>query len=113
MSTKPTVTAAEIKKIAGLAKLTLTDEQCRHYTGQINTILDNMRTLNSIDTAGVEPLAHVLEITNVFRPDQPVPSMPHDQAIDNAPENVTGSGAGAPTTDGEFFLVPGVFRPDA
>ena len=112
MSTKPTVTPEEIKKIAGLAKLTLTEEQCRQYTSQINTILDHMQTLNSINTDGVEPLAHVLEITNVFRPDQPVPSMPHSQAIDNAPKNATGSGAETPATDGEFFLVPGVFRPD-
>ena len=111
MSTKPTVTTAEINKIAGLAKLTLTDEQCRLYTDQINTILEHVRTLESVDTEGVEPLAHVLEITNVFRRDRHVPSMPHEQAIGNAPANLTDGGEGAAATDGEFFLVPGVFRP--
>ncbi|MCH8328065.1 MAG: Asp-tRNA(Asn)/Glu-tRNA(Gln) amidotransferase subunit GatC [Candidatus Marinimicrobia bacterium] len=113
MSTKPTVTPEEIKKIAGLAKLTLTDEQCRHYTGQINTILEHMRTLDSVNTEGIQQLAHVLEITNVYRPDKHAASMPHSQAIDNAPTHVADSGAGSPTTDGDFFLVPGVFRPDA
>ena len=112
MSTKPTVTTAEINKIAGLAKLSLTDEQCRLYTDQINTILEHVRTLESVDTEGVEPLAHVLEITNVFRRDQHVPSMPHEQAIGNAPAQTSSSGESAATTDGEFFLVPGVFRPD-
>ena len=69
MPVKPTVTAEEIEKIAGLARLSLTPDQREEYTDQINTILDHMRTLETADTEGVEPLSHVLDLSDVTRPD--------------------------------------------
>lgn len=110
MPVKPIVTAEEIQKIAGLAKLSLTPDQREEYTDQINTILDHMRTLETADTDGVEPLSHVLDLSNVTRPDAVVPSMPQDRALANAPKVDGAEGDDALTTDGDFFIVPSVIK---
>jgi aspartyl-tRNA(Asn)/glutamyl-tRNA(Gln) amidotransferase subunit C len=112
MPNKPTVNPDDIRKLAGLARLHLTEEQCQDYTGQINRILDHVKTLETVDIEGVQPLSHVLGLTDVSREDVPIPSMDRTAALDNAP--VSGPAADrSRATDGEFFLVPGVLRHDA
>jgi aspartyl-tRNA(Asn)/glutamyl-tRNA(Gln) amidotransferase subunit C len=68
---------------------------------QLSSILDYVAQLNELDTTNVEPLAHPLPIENVFRPDEPVPSLPVDAALQNAPGRV-----------GDYFSVPAVFDSD-
>ena len=53
--------------------------------------------LRQVDTEGVEPLAHALPVQNVFRPDEPAPSLPADEALANAPDR-----------RGPFYSVPAV-----
>ena len=55
-------------------------------TRQLSAILDYVDQLQQVNTDGVEPLAHPLPIHNVFRDDEPAPSLPVDEALANAPD---------------------------
>ncbi len=107
---KQTVSAEQIRKIARLAKLRLAEEQCALYTRQINAILEHVKTLEQVDVSGVEPLSHVLELVNVSREDSPAASLARETVLANAPQRESADSQGQQTTDGEFFLVPGVLK---
>ena len=59
----------EVKHIANLSKLNLTDEELEKYTNELSDIVDMANQLSSIDVEGVKPTAHILNIQNVFRED--------------------------------------------
>ena len=69
------------------------------YTNQMNDILEYMDQLNELDTDDIEPLSHVLDLTNVTRADKEKPSLDREDVLKNAPE-----------TDGEYFIVPKVIN---
>ena len=87
----------QVRAVALLARLHLTDDELARMTEQLNKIVEYVEQLHEVDTEKVEPLAHPLPISNVFRDDRLRPSLPRDVALRNAPD-----------TDGEFFLVPPV-----
>lgn len=91
----------EVRKVAKLARLELSDADLALMQQQLSAILDYVAQLNELDTSDVEPLAHPLPIDNVFRPDEPIPSLPVDAALQNAPNRV-----------GDYFAVPAVFDSD-
>ena len=91
------VTIKDVEHVAALARLSFTEEEKQKLTSQLNEILHYMDELNSLDTDNVEPLSHVIELSNVFREDVRVPSLPREEALKNAPAN----------TD-EYFKVPKV-----
>lgn len=91
------ITSDDVKHVAHLAKLNLTESEIDAYTRQLGNILTYMEKLNQLDTADVKPLSHVMEVTNAFREDDTQSSLDREKALENAPE-----------TDGEFFLVPKV-----
>ena len=91
----------EVRKVARLARLELSDADLVTMQTQLSAILDYVAQLQELDTTDVEPLAHPLPIANVFRPDEPAPSLPVDAALQNAPKRV-----------GDYFGVPAVFDPD-
>lgn len=64
------LTAEEVKKIAHLARLTLSEDDARYYTPQLAGILDFIAQMNEIDTSQVEPLAHPLDLSQRLRPDE-------------------------------------------
>lgn len=97
MSKECKVSRDEVLKIASLAKLNLTEEEVEKYTSQLNDILMYVDQLNELDTESVEPLSHVLELTNVTRSDVEKSSLSREDALKNAPES-----------DGEYFIVPKV-----
>jgi aspartyl-tRNA(Asn)/glutamyl-tRNA(Gln) amidotransferase subunit C len=84
--------------IAHLARLELTDAELQTISRQLSAILDYFQQLDNVDTDGVEPLAHPLPLQNVFRPDEPAPSLTVDEALANAPRRI-----------GPFYGVPAVF----
>jgi len=90
----------QVKKVARLARLELSDADLAVMAKQLSAILDYVDQLKQLNTDGVEPLAHPLPIQNVFRPDEPVPSLSVDEALKNAPARV-----------GDFFAVPAVLDP--
>lgn len=91
---------AEVRRIAKLARLKLSDDEVRLFTRQLAQILDYVRQIEALNTAGVEPLAHALPLTNVLREDEPREGLTRDQALANAPEAERGC-----------FRVPAVLDP--
>ena len=95
------LTLDEVRKVAQLARLELAEADLARMQHQLSAILDYVALLQKLDTDGVEPLAHPLPVQNVFRDDEPVPSLPVDEALKNAPARV-----------GDYFAVPAVFDND-
>lgn len=88
----------EVRKVAALARLELSEGDLAHTAEQLNRILGYVDLLQQVNTDGVEPLAHPLPVQNVFRDDEPTPSLSRDEALQNAPYRI-----------GEYFGVPAVF----
>ncbi len=91
------VTIKDVEHVAALARLAFSEEEKAVLTGQLNEILVYMEQLNGLDTSAVEPLSQVIELDNVFRPDELRPSYPREEILKNAPAH----------TD-KFFKVPKV-----
>jgi aspartyl-tRNA(Asn)/glutamyl-tRNA(Gln) amidotransferase subunit C len=91
------LTADQVRWVAHLARLELTDAELEMMTPQLSAIVDYVNQLQQVNTDGVEPLAHALEVQNVFRADEPAPSLPVDAALANAPQR-----------HGDFYGVPAV-----
>jgi len=86
---------AEVRKVAKLSRLDLSEKEVEEFTGQLRAILEYVAKMNELDTEGVEPLAHCLPVSNVFREDCVKESLGTEKALANAPQR-----------DGEFFKVP-------
>jgi aspartyl-tRNA(Asn)/glutamyl-tRNA(Gln) amidotransferase subunit C len=93
------LTRQDVEKVALLARLKLSDEELDHFTEQLSQIVTYVDQLAELDTENVEPLAHPLDVTNVFREDEVRPSIDREQALANAPKQ-----------DSEFYLVPPVLE---
>jgi aspartyl-tRNA(Asn)/glutamyl-tRNA(Gln) amidotransferase subunit C len=79
------VTLKDVDHVASLARLSFSDGEKVKLTEQLNTILAYMDELNTLDTSGVEPLSHVIELSNVFREDTLLPCVTQEEALQNAP----------------------------
>ena len=84
------LTKEEVEKVALLGRLDLTDEEKRKFTRQLNQIIGYFRKLQELDTDGVEPMSHPLELENVMRDDEPRPGLERDEIMANAPEKREG-----------------------
>ena len=93
------ITGAEVKHVARLARLKLSEEEVETFTGQMGAILAYIEKLNELDTDGIVPTAHAVPMENAFREDMERPSIGVDQALANAPDQVDG-----------FFRVPKVIE---
>ncbi len=91
------VSVKDLEKIAQLARLNLSEEEKKTFLAQFNDILGYVEKLSELDTEGVEPLAHSLDLQNVMREDKEKPSLDRDKALQNAPSH-----------NSEFFRVPKV-----
>ena len=85
------LTREEVLHVANLARLSLAPEEIELFTRQLNDILAYVEKLQELDTAGVEPLAHVIPVFNVFREDAVRESLNRDAALDNAPAREEGA----------------------
>jgi aspartyl-tRNA(Asn)/glutamyl-tRNA(Gln) amidotransferase subunit C len=74
----------EVRRIAELAKLELSDEEVALYAGQLTHILQYFYKLQEVDTSHIPPTASVLPLSNVFRDDTPTPALSPAQVIANA-----------------------------
>ncbi|HUT25710.1 MAG TPA: Asp-tRNA(Asn)/Glu-tRNA(Gln) amidotransferase subunit GatC [Sumerlaeia bacterium] len=84
------VSEKDVRHIALLARLELSDEEIRRYARELNSILGYVEKLNDLDTQSVEPTSHALRLRNVFREDVPRPSLDPKQSLLNAPETQAG-----------------------
>jgi aspartyl-tRNA(Asn)/glutamyl-tRNA(Gln) amidotransferase subunit C len=80
----------QVRGIAELAKLNLTDAEVALFAGQLSNILTYFQKLQEVDTSQVSPTASVLPLKNVFRPDVPAPALPTEQVVANAAESLGG-----------------------
>ena len=80
------LTTSDVRWVAHLARLELSDAELDKITPQLSAILDYVAQLQQVDTTGVEPLAHPLNIHNIFREDTPGTSLPVEAALANAPD---------------------------
>ena len=85
----------QVRKVAKLSRLDLTDSEIKEFTGQLEAILEYVDKMNQLDTEGVEPLAHCLPISNCLREDKAGDSLGAQKILANAPQR-----------DGDFFMVP-------
>jgi len=76
---------AQVAKIALLARLSLSEQELDSATDQLGKIVDLFRQLDQVNTDGVEPLVHAIELHNVLAADQTVPSIERELALKNAP----------------------------
>ena len=86
-----------VRHIGKLARIELTDEQVETFAVQLGGILEYFDKLGELDTEGVEPMAHAVELHNVLADDVATESLTAEQAMANAPQR-----------DGDFFKVPKV-----
>jgi aspartyl-tRNA(Asn)/glutamyl-tRNA(Gln) amidotransferase subunit C len=93
------LSAEQVRWVAHLARLELSDAELETMTPQLSAIVDYVNQLQQVSTEGALPMAHALEIHNAFRPDEPVPSLPVDEALANAPQR-----------HGDFYAVPAVLE---
>jgi aspartyl-tRNA(Asn)/glutamyl-tRNA(Gln) amidotransferase subunit C len=84
-----------VRRVARLGRLKLNDSEIAKLSTELSQVLHYVDQLNELNTEGIEPMAHAIEITNVFRTDEPRPSLKREEALANAPRS-----------DGKYFLVP-------
>ena len=91
------LSSKEVRYIARLARLRLSPEEEKEMAVQLGQVIGYVEKLRELDTEGLEPMSHVLELSNVSRPDISEIRISHEEALKNAPE-----------TDGNYFRVPKV-----
>jgi aspartyl-tRNA(Asn)/glutamyl-tRNA(Gln) amidotransferase subunit C len=89
----------DVKYVAQLARLSLTPAEEIKLGEQLQQILQYIEKLKELNVDGVEPTAHAAPLVNVTRPDVVQPSLPHDEAMRNAPSKANG-----------LFLVPKIIE---
>lgn len=87
----------QVEHVARLARLNLTPEEIEQYTHDLTSILAYIDQLATVNTEGVEPKEQFILAENVFREDEPRPSLSQAEALKNAPRKENG-----------YFVVPKV-----
>jgi aspartyl-tRNA(Asn)/glutamyl-tRNA(Gln) amidotransferase subunit C len=85
----------DVRGVARLARLALSDEEVERYGSQLEDLLKHVDDLKQLDTSDVAATAQVIESRNVMRPDELAPCLDHDVVM-----------AGAPQAQHGFFRVP-------
>jgi aspartyl-tRNA(Asn)/glutamyl-tRNA(Gln) amidotransferase subunit C len=80
----------DLRYVAHLARIDLSPAEEQAIGAQLASILAYFDKLNELDVTHVEPTAHAVPRTNVTRPDEVSPSLPHDEALRNAPAQANG-----------------------
>lgn len=95
------LTRDQVRHIAELAKLKLTDDEIDRMTRQLSDILDHAARLQALDTQAIPPTASVADLENVMRDDIVTPSLPRDEVLLNAPDR---------DEHGEYFRVRAILK---
>ncbi len=91
------ISSGEVEKVSRLARLRLSPDEVVRLTAEMGQILQYMELLAEVDTDQVHPMAHPVDVTDVFREDRAQASLPREQALANAPNR-----------DDECYRVPAV-----
>jgi aspartyl-tRNA(Asn)/glutamyl-tRNA(Gln) amidotransferase subunit C len=90
------IAATDVRKVARLARLALSDEEVDRYTVQLADMLEHFADIDALDLAAVEPMTQPLPLSNVFRADVVRPTLDRDEVLAAAPA----------TEDGRFRVPP-------
>lgn len=93
------VSRDDVQHVAQLARLDFSEAEEAQMAEELSQILDYVDKLDELDTSGVPPMSHVLDVTNVFRPDEVEERIDRGQALESAPD-----------TDDTYFRVPKVIE---
>ncbi len=85
----------QVRKVASLARLQLSEAEEQQFTGQLNSILDYVQQLDELDTKDVPPTTRAIEVSNITRPDKLETFAEREEILDSAPER-----------EADFFKVP-------
>ena len=89
------IDAEEVRKVARLARLQLSEEEIEPMARELSSVLDHIEKIGELDLEDVPPTSHVVEVTGALRADEPCESLPREVSL-----------AQAPATSAEGFLVP-------
>ena len=89
------ISREDVLHVAALARLELSEDEIARLTEQLSDILAAVGKVSELDLSDVPPTSHPLAVVNVFRPDDPRPSLPLEDVFANAPDR-----------DGDHFRVP-------
>lgn len=93
------ITKDDVKHIARLSRLYVTDEEMETFSNQLSSIIEYVEQLNSLNTSDIEPTSHIIPLKNVMRSDIIEPSLPAENALKNAPDAA-----------GAFYRVPKIIE---
>jgi aspartyl-tRNA(Asn)/glutamyl-tRNA(Gln) amidotransferase subunit C len=96
------ISREDVLHVAALAQLELAEDEIERLTEELNAILAAVGKVSELDLSDVPPTSHPLAVVNVFRPDEPLPSLALDDVFANAPAR-----------DGDAFRVPPTGTEDA
>jgi aspartyl-tRNA(Asn)/glutamyl-tRNA(Gln) amidotransferase subunit C len=98
----PEISREEVRHLADLARIDLSDAELDHLAPQLGVILESIASINEVAAEDVPPTSHALPLTNVFREDVVVTGLTAEQAL-----------AGAPEVDQQRFSVPRILGEEA
>ena len=102
MPDTPSISRDELAHLANLARIDLTDAELDHLAPQLSVILESVASISDVADDDIPPTSHALPLTNVFRPDEVVPSLPLADVL-----------AGAPAAEQDRFRVPRILGEEA
>lgn len=82
------ISEEQVRHVASLARLGLTEDEIREMGGQLDAILDSIEKIRELDLTDTPPTANPLNLSNVLRPDEPRPELPSEEALAQAPDAV-------------------------
>ena len=82
------ISEEEVRHVADLARLGLTDEEVKRMGGQLGAILESIDQIGELNLTNVPPTTNALNLTNVLRPDEPHQCLPTEEALSTAPDAV-------------------------
>ena len=99
MANETRLTTEDVRHIAALARVGMTDQEVEQMRDQLSNTLENIDLLGQVDTEGVEPTGHSVDVSTVMREDHAGPSIRREDALANAPRQ-----------EGEFVRVRAVLE---
>ena len=90
---------SDVLHVARLARLELSDEEVDRMAQELSSVLDYFMKIAELDLEDVPPTSHPLDLVNVWRDDEPRPSLSEDEVFANAPERDDGFFRVPPTTE--------------
>lgn len=89
----------EVRKVARLARLELSEQELAGLAGELSALLDHVDAIRQLDVSALPPTAHALALVNVLRDDEVRPCLDRDEVL-----------AAAPETEESRFVVPSILR---